>query len=114
LIPCNGYPSPLSQEAIGGKIPMSYRPKGKYTIIHYYYYYYYYYYFLKKKNLKNLFIKKILDPQLASCICNQEYYNQLTDCISCYNTPKSNITVAPLDEYKKDCGDLGVDFSTTP
>ncbi|KAF8933608.1 hypothetical protein BGZ47_010799 [Haplosporangium gracile] len=39
----------------------------------------------------------------AVCQCNQNFYNQITDCLGCQRSASANYTVIPLPEYKALC-----------
>ncbi|CAG8484718.1 5246_t:CDS:2 [Diversispora eburnea] len=60
----------------------------------------------------NSVVYSVIDSNLASCQCNQIFYDNLTTCITCYNNTSTatNVSVVPLSDYKELCTEAGVGF----
>ncbi|RHZ53483.1 hypothetical protein Glove_441g106 [Diversispora epigaea] len=59
----------------------------------------------------NSVIYNVIDSNLASCQCNQIFYDNLATCITCYNnTSATNVSVVSLSDYEDLCTEAGVSF----
>ncbi|CAG8715599.1 6918_t:CDS:2, partial [Acaulospora morrowiae] len=56
-------------------------------------------------------VYNVNDTKLAPCQCNQPFYNNITACLTCYVTPTTNFSIAPLSDYKSECVKHGVSFT---
>ncbi|EXX57338.1 uncharacterized protein OCT59_009395 [Rhizophagus irregularis] len=50
------------------------------------------------------------NKNLASCMCDQNTYDTLSSCVSCYSNGNSNIKAADFKDYQKSCKTYGFTF----
>ncbi|CAG8449081.1 16670_t:CDS:2 [Cetraspora pellucida] len=51
-----------------------------------------------------------LQTSVASCACNQQFYNTLSSCAQCMSTNTLDVHVRDLSQYKDDCSSFGQQF----
>lgn len=59
-------------------------------------------------------IYKPEDRGLAKCMCNQPYYDTLSTCLECFvKATGTEFKASPIEEYKKECKEVGTVFTQT-
>ncbi|CAG8477239.1 14380_t:CDS:2 [Cetraspora pellucida] len=53
---------------------------------------------------------RINKTSVASCACNQQFYNTLSSCAQCMSTTTLDVHVRDLSQYKDDCSSFGTTF----